>query len=81
MFLHLSVSHSVHMGEAWPREGAWSRGVCSRGGAWSRGVSAPGERGGAAPRGVQTSPPQTATVADGTHPTGMHSCLPENIAF
>ena len=22
-----------------------------------------------------TPPPQTATVADGTHPTGMHSCL------
>ena len=22
----------------------------------------------------QTPPPQTATAADGTHPTGMHSC-------
>ena len=24
---------------------------------------------------VQTPPRQTATAADGTHPTGMHSCL------
>ena len=22
-----------------------------------------------------TTPPETATVADGTHPTGMHSCI------
>ena len=27
-------------------------------------------------------PPETATAADGTHPTGMHSCTPtENITF
>ena len=26
----------------------------------------------------QTSPPQTATAAGGTHPTGMHSCLELN---
>ena len=25
----------------------------------------------------QTPPPPTATAADGTHPTGMHSCLLE----
>ena len=31
------------------------------GGVWSQGV--PGEE-----------PPQTATAAGGTHPTGMHSC-------
>ena len=30
----------------------------------------PGPRGGGDP-----SPQQTATVVDGTHPTGMHSCL------
>ena len=80
MFLHLSVSHSVHMGEAWPRRGAWSRGGLLPGGAWSRGVSAPGERGGCSQGGADL-PPQTATVADFTHPTGMHSCFPENIAF
>ena len=26
------------------------------------------------PLGRQPPPPETATVADGTHPTGMHSC-------
>ena len=25
------------------------------------------------------TPPVTATAADGTHPTGMHSCLFENL--
>ena len=43
--------------------------VCPRGGA-PGGVPALGV-------GVWRPPPkQTATVADGTHPTGMHSCLP-----
>ena len=32
------------------------------------GVPAPGG-------GVPGGPPQTATAAGGTHPTGMHSCL------
>ena len=41
-------------------EGVWSGGV-----AWSRGGG-----GFWSPR----RPPQTATAADGTHPTGMHSC-------
>ena len=80
MFLHLSISHSVHMGEAWPR------GVPGPGGSAPGGCLVPGGvcswgAGGSAPRGVQTPSPQTATVADGTHPTGMHSCLPKNIAF
>ena len=46
-----------------------SRGCLFRGG-WllPRGVPA---RGG----GVETPCQQTATVVDGTHPTGMHSCL------
>ena len=26
-------------------------------------------------RQTSPAPPQTATAADGTHPTGMHSCL------
>ena len=49
-------------------------GVPSPGGAWSgEGVSAPG---GSAPEwGAWWRPPQTATAAGGTHPTGMHSCL------
>ena len=48
-------------------EGACSRGVCSRG-VCSHGVPALG--------GVWRPPrKQTAAVADGTHPTGMHSCL------
>ena len=59
------------------------------GGACSRGVPAPGVSapggcllwGVPAPGGcllgeggVETPPKQAATVADGTHPTGMHSC-------
>ena len=48
-------------GGAWPR-GCLFRGVPGLGGAWSRGG------GGDTPR------QQTATVADGTHPTGMYSC-------
>ena len=54
MFLHLSVSHSVHMG------GAVSTSVHA-------GIDIP----------RQTPPP----AADGTHPTGMHSCLVENFTF
>ena len=54
-------------------------GVCSRGG----GLSGPG---GAWSGGLvsqhalrQTPPPgETATAADGTHPTGMHSCFKLN---
>ena len=38
-------------------------GVCCWGGSAAKGV------------GVETPRKQTATVADGTHPTGMHSCL------
>ena len=51
-----------------PAQGGLLWGVYSQGGLlW--GVSAP--RGG-----VETPPPQkqTATVTDGMHPTGMHSC-------
>ena len=100
MFLHVSVSHSVHReGGAIPAciadgipaclaaGGAIPAciaddipaclavgGVCSRvcllqgGGAWSWGGLLPGGCG---------DPPrkQTATVVDGTHPTGMHSCF------
>ena len=47
MFLHLSVSHSVHS------------------------PLPPGRH--HHPR--QTPPPETATAADGTHPSGMHSCF------
>ena len=48
-------------------------GVCSRGMcAWSRGCLV---LGGVPGRGVPGGdPPGTATAADGTHPTGMHSC-------
>ena len=52
-------------------------GVCSWG-VPAPGGSAPGGlpcRGPAPGRGVEAPRKQTATVADGTHPTGMHSCL------
>ena len=49
-------------GRSAPGGGAWSRGgVCSRG---------------LVPGGCAWwRPPGTATAADGTHPTGMHSCF------
>ena len=61
-------------------EGAWSSGVpcpggCawSLGGAWSQGVPGPGGAG--IPACTEADPPgHTATAADGTHPTGTHSC-------
>ena len=45
---------------------------CLLWGACSGGVPAPG--GACSQGGVETPRKQTATVADGTHPTGMHSC-------
>ena len=77
MFLHVSVSHSVHGGGAskpTPRGEVESlAGGCLGlypGGklmGLARGVSSP-------PR--QTPPPkQTTTTAGGTHPTGIHSCF------
>ena len=79
MFLHLSVSHSVHGGGGVvclvPVGCLVPEGVCSGG------VPAPGE-GGSAPGGCLVlggvpggDPLGTATAAGGTHPTGMHSCL------
>ena len=56
MFLHLSVSHSVHKGGL-PQ--------CTLG---------------YTPRADTPTPQQTATAADGTHPTGMHSCFQFNFA-
>ena len=85
VMLHLSVSHSVHRGGGWCAIPACiaggipaclAGGVCSGGCLfWGRG-SAPGG-GGACFHGVPAwRPPwkQTAAVADGMHPTGMHSC-------
>ena len=59
MFLHLSVSHSVHR-EACVAGGMHGRGACVERGMHGRGACVAGE---------------TATAADGTHPTGMNSCL------
>ena len=72
-----------------PREGTWSRGVPGPGEVWFWGGSGPGgsvcsQGGGLLPGGglvsqhaLRQTPPlgETATAADGTHPTGMHSCL------
>ena len=52
------------------RGGTYSWRVCSWGVPAPGGLPAPGGCGGDPPPGQQT-----ATVADGTHPTGMHSCL------
>ena len=67
-----------------PRGGGCLGGSAPRGGAWSWGGSAPRGVGGVpGPQGGwlvfqhalrQTPPGEMATAADGTHPTGMHSC-------
>ena len=73
-----------------PRRGAWSGGYLVPRGVWSGGCLVLGgtwcrravwSREGVCSRGVvsqhalrQTPIQQTATVADGTHPTEMHSC-------
>ena len=45
------------------------------GGLLQGGVSAPGGGGIPACTEAETPPGETATAADGTHPTGMHSCF------
>ena len=64
MFLHLSVSHSVHRGS--PTRGCLVPGV---GGCLVQGAI------GCLVRGSVGTPPVTATAVGGTHATGMHSCL------
>ena len=67
----------------------FTRGGCLLGGGCPGlgGVPAPGESGlGGVPApgglvlgGTWRRPPETATAAGGTHPTGMHSCIPINL--
>ena len=77
MFLHLSVSHSVHRGVSAPVHA----GIHPP----PEQTSLPGQTppsplgrhlppGQDSPPGRTSPPQQTATAADGTHPTGMHSC-------
>ena len=90
MFLHLSVSHSVHKGAgvcaipacivggilACLAAGLQGGGPGPGGGGWSR----EGLLWGVCSQGVCSwggawwRPPWTATAAGGTHATGMHSC-------
>ena len=45
------------------------------GGCWGSGQGGPGPGGGESQHALRQKPTQqTATAADGTHPTGMHSC-------
>ena len=70
MFLHVSVILSTGRGCLGPGPG----GRLGGSGWWGPG---PGQGGVSKLALRQTTPPpqQTATAADGTHPTGMHSCL------
>ena len=66
-------------GGAWSQGGVCSWGVSAPGGAWSRGGLVPGvawSHGGLVSQHAlrQTPPGETATAADGTHPTGMNFC-------
>ena len=56
----------------------WGVGVCFLGGVCSWGCLLPGGvcSGGCLLRGVPGGDPPMDTAAGGTHPTGMHSCLP-----
>ena len=59
--------------------GSAPRGVCSRGGLFQGGCLLLGwcllpGGGNPACTEAETPPGETATAADGTHPTGMHSC-------
>ena len=78
-------------GDAWSRGGlsapgggvcSWEGGMPGQGWWWCPlpgGIVAPGggawSGGGGLLPGVPGGDPRTATAADGTHPTGMHSCL------
>ena len=62
MFLHQSVSHSVHRGDV-PQH------------AMGRGVYTPTPLGRHPSRTNNPPPPETATEVGATHPTGMHSCF------
>ena len=69
MFLHLSCqSFCLTGGGMHGREGAFVvGGVCGRGGGHGKGVCMAG--------GHACVAVETATAADGMHPTGMHSCF------
>ena len=55
---------------------AWSRGVPGPEGSALAGGGVPGPGGVGIPAPLRQTPPgETATAADGTHPTGMHSCF------
>ena len=80
MFLHMSdVCHSVHggcladtpMGRHTPRQTPLGRHPHGHTPPLGQTPPSPGRQ----PLGRHLPPPQqTATAADGTHPTGMHSC-------
>ena len=66
MFSQVCVKNSVHRGP-----GGCLPGGCLPGG----GCPGPGPRVCVSQHALRQTPPQqTATAADGTHPTGMHSC-------
>ena len=90
MFLHLSVSHSVHSGACTVGAGyaclgaCVPRGMCGKGGfVWQNGVCmAKGDecgKGGMRREGGACVAGEAATAVDGMHPTGMHSCLGNKI--
>ena len=85
MFLHLSVSHSVHKGECLPQcmlgythpsPGQKSPWVDTPQADTLPGKTPPGRHPLPVHAGIDM-----ATAADGTHPTGMHSCFSVVIAL
>ena len=62
-------------GGASSQGGSGPGGVLVWGGACSRGVGVPGTGELSAPGGCLVDTLRTATAADGTHSTGMHSCF------
>ena len=69
------MGHSVHRGHAWQGHG---RGACMAGGMHGKGAYVARRAcvaGVMFGRGEACVAGEMATAADGTHPTGMHSCI------
>ena len=76
-YVFAPVCHSVHRGGVQAKaQGGLLRGV-SRPRPSGGGCPGPGPGGCVLQRALRQTPPpqQTATAADGTYPTGMHSCF------
>ena len=73
MFLHLSVI--LFTGGGMCGRGCMARGMRGRGHVWQEGMHGMGACAGGMAGGPACEAREMPTAADGTHHTGMHSCL------